>query len=76
MRLRKLQREYDDLAQKILDLKARRHNLRYGHLIELKLQESLVGRQGNYFLKSIAEELQQEYWAHVKELDELRKKMR
>ncbi|MDQ7025917.1 MAG: hypothetical protein Q9P01_07735 [Anaerolineae bacterium] len=44
--------------------------------MELKLQEALIGRRpDNRFLKSIAEDLQAQYWKYVKELDELKNSM-
>jgi hypothetical protein len=74
--LRRLQKEYDELNDQILEWQKRRHHLRYGHLMELRLQEALVGRQGERFLKGVAADLQQQYWVHVKELDELKRNMK
>ena len=75
--LQRLQREYDELCDKVLEWQKRRHELKYGHIMELKLQEALVGRKGNNdFLKSIATDLQQQFWIYVKELDELRRNMK
>jgi hypothetical protein len=74
--LQRLQREYDELGDKLLEWQKRRHQLKYGHIMELKLQEALIGRTGNNnFLKSIAADLQQQYWIYIKELDELRRNM-
>lgn len=77
MMLRKLQKEYDELGDKVLEWQKRRHELKYGYIMELKLQEALIGRTpDNRFLKSIAEDLQAQYWKYVKELDELKNNMK
>jgi DnaJ-like protein len=72
MLLRRLQQQFYDFAVRIRDLKVHRHNLRYGPMMELKLEESLAQARGEDLLTSLAEDMQQEYWAYVKELDELR----
>ena len=72
MILRSLQQQFHDLAVEIRDLKEQRHHLRYGHLMELKLEESLAKSRGEDFLADLADELQTEYWRTMRELDEIR----
>lgn len=72
MLLRHLEQQYYDLAVTIRDLKVRRHNLLYGPLMELKLEDSLARSRGEDLLSALADDMQQEYWRYVKELDELR----
>jgi hypothetical protein len=77
MLLRKLQKEYDGLEDRVLEWQRKRHDLKYGYIMELKLQEALIGRTpDNSFLKGIAADLQTKYWSYVKELDELKRSMR
>jgi DnaJ-domain-containing protein 1 len=77
MLMRKLQKEYDGLCEQVVEWQRRRHELKYGYIMELKLQEALIGRSpDNSFLKSIAADLQTKYWEYVKELDELKRSMR
>jgi len=75
MVLRSLQRQFHDLAVIIRDLKEERHGLRYGHLMELKLEESIAKSRGEDLLDDLADELQTEYWRYVRELDELRQQV-
>jgi hypothetical protein len=72
MILRRLQQQFHDLAVRIRDLKERRYNLRYGPMMELKLEDALAKARGEDLLTAIAEDMQQEYWCYVRELDELR----
>ena len=76
MRLRSLQQQYHDLAVQIRDLKEKRHNLLYGHMMELKLEESIAKSHGENLLESLADDLQTEYWRHIQELDVLRQQVR
>lgn len=72
MLLRKLQQQFHDFAVRIRDLKVRRQNLRYGPLMELRLEDALARSRGEDLLAAIADDMQKEYWRYVKELDELR----
>lgn len=76
MILRSLQRQFHDLAVEIRDLKEQRHNLRYGHLMELKLEESTAKIRGEDFLAELVDELQTEYWRTMRELDEIRQQVK
>lgn len=76
MRLRSLQQQHHDLAVQIRDLKEKRHNLLYGHMMELKLEESVVKVQGEDLLASLADDLQADYWRYMQELDTLRQQVR
>lgn len=76
MILRSLQGQFHDLAVKIRDLKEQRHNLRYGHLMELKLEESTAKIRGEDFLDELVDELQTEYWRTMRELDEIRQQVK
>ncbi len=76
MVLRSLQRQFHDLAVEIRDLKEQRHNLRYGHLMELKLEETLAKSRGEDFLADLLDELQTEYWRTMRELDEIREQVK
>ena len=76
MVLRSLQRQFHDLAVEIRDLKEQRHNLRYGHLMELKLEETLAKSRGEDFLAELLDELQTEYWRTMRELDEIREQVK
>lgn len=76
MILRSLQGQFHSLAVEIRDLKEQRHNLRYGHLMELKLEESMAKAQGKDFMEEIVDELQSEYWRTMHELDDLRQQVK
>lgn len=75
MILRRLQTQFHDLAVEIRDLKEQHHNLRYGHLMELKLEASIAKAHGEDLLDDLADELQSEYWRYARELDELRQQV-
>ena len=70
--LRRLQRQYEDLAIKLRDLRDRHSDLRYGTMMSLKLEASLASARGEDLLQELAEEMQAEYWEYMQELDALR----
>lgn len=72
MLLRRLQQQFHDFSVRIRDLKEHRHNLRYGPMMELKIEDSFAKAHGEDLLSSLAEDMQKEYWDYVKELDKLR----
>lgn len=72
MLLRRLQQQFHDLAVRTRNLKEHRHNLRYGPMMELKIEDSFAKARGEDLLTSLAEDMQNEYWGYIKELDELR----
>ncbi|MEO1286726.1 MAG: J domain-containing protein [Chloroflexota bacterium] len=76
MQLRALQARHHDLAVQIRDLKEQRHNLRYGHMMELKLEDSLAKARGEDMIATIIDEMQTEYWRYMHELDELREQVK
>ncbi|MGJ3239632.1 MAG: DnaJ domain-containing protein [Anaerolineae bacterium] len=76
LQLHGLQQQYHDLAVQIRDLREKQHDLRYGHMMELKLEESLAQARGENFLDDLIDDLQTEYWAYMRELDALRQQVR
>ena len=72
LKLRKLQQNSVDLANRIQDLKIEYHDLMYGQMMELKIQRKFAQAQGEDLLDDMANDLQQEYWELVKQLDNLR----
>lgn len=75
MLLRQLQQQSHDLAVEIRDLKERRHNLKYGSLMELKLDESIARAKGENMLEDLADEMQVDYWRIMREIDDLRQQV-
>lgn len=75
MILRKLQTQSHDLAVEIRNLKEELHELRFGHMMELKLEATLAKAQGKDLLEDLADDMQAEYWRYVQELDELRQQV-
>ena len=74
--LRQLQQTSADLAIQIQDLKAERHDLMYGALMDLKLTDLMARAEGRDILQEIATDLEKEYWALMKHLDVLRDSIR
>lgn len=72
MLLRKLQKQFHNFAVRIRDLQERRHNLRYGPMMELKIEDSLARARGEDLLVVLAKDMEKEYWRYMEELDELR----
>ena len=72
LKLRKLQQNSVDLANRIQDLKIEHHDLMYGQMMELKIQSKFAQAKGENLLSNMANDLQQEYWRLVKQLDNLR----
>lgn len=72
LELRRLQQRHHDLARQIRQIKEARSELRYGSLMEMKLQESLARARGEDLLADLAAELQAEYWGYVTQLDALK----
>lgn len=75
MVLRKLQAQSHDLAVEIRDLKEEHHDLRFGHMMELKLEATIAKAHGKDLLADLADDMQAEYWRYVQELDELRQQV-
>lgn len=75
-KLQRLQEKTAELNMQIRDLKAERSELRYGTLMELKINESLARSQGRNLLKEIAGEMEAEYWSLVGQLNELQSQLR
>lgn len=69
--LRRLQAEYEELAARLRVVREAKSELRYGALMQLKIEESLARARGENLLKQLAEEMEQEYWQRIKELDTL-----
>ncbi len=72
LKLRGLQRQSAELAMQIADLKLEHHDLMYGTLMDIKIQETLTKAQGRDLLQEMADEYEQEYWRLMKKLDTLR----
>lgn len=70
--LRRLQSQYEDLSLQIRQLRERQSELRYGSLMNLKLEASLARAKGEDLLTNLAKDLQAEYWGYVQTLDTLR----
>ncbi|GAB5492975.1 MAG: hypothetical protein Phog2KO_31900 [Phototrophicaceae bacterium] len=75
MIFRQLQAQSHDLAVEIRDLKDTLHELRFGHMMELKLEASIAKSKGKDFLAELADDMQAEYWRYVQELDILRQEV-
>ncbi|MEL6406593.1 MAG: J domain-containing protein [Chloroflexota bacterium] len=73
--LRKLKTRFQDLAVQVRDLKEKRHNLRYGPLMELKLEDSLAKNNGEDLLSELAAEMEAEYWEMMQEVESLRQQV-
>lgn len=69
--LRRLQQTSADLATQIADLKIEHHDLMYGTLMDLKIQEKLTGKD---VLGDLAKSFEKQYWDLMKQLDLLRKR--
>lgn len=72
LKLRKLQQNSVDLANRIQDLKIEYHDLMYGQMMELKIQAKFAQAKGDDLLSNMANDLQQEYWTLAKQFDNLR----
>lgn len=76
LELRHLQQRHQALTIKIRDLKLERSDLRYGSMMELKIEEKMARVRGEDLLAKLAEELRDEYWGYVSKLDALREKLK
>lgn len=71
LELQHLQKRHHDLTMQIRDIKLARSDLRYGSMMEMKMEESMARARGEDMLANLAQELTDEYWAYVRQLDEL-----
>lgn len=76
MVLRQLQAQSHDLAVQIRHLKEELHELRFGHMMELKLEASIAKAKGTDFLAELADDMEAAYWRYVQELDILRQEVK
>lgn len=72
LKLRRLQQQSADLSMRIADLKIEHHDLMYGSLMDLKIQDKFAQSRGRDLLQEMADEYEQEYWLLMKRLDALR----
>ena len=72
LNLRRLQQQSADLSMQIADLKIEYHDLMYGTLMDLKIQDKFARAKGRDLLQELAGEYEHEYWLLMKRLDALR----
>ena len=72
LKLVQLQQHSADLAVKIADLKIEHHDLMYGTLMDLKIQEKLEKAKGRDLLGDLVQDYEREYHTLMKRLDRLR----
>ena len=72
IQLRQLQQIRDQLLRRIDQLKHERHTILNSDLMDLKLQDSLGARRGGDVLQTLADQLERDYAASLRRLDELR----
>ncbi|MBZ0305038.1 MAG: hypothetical protein K8I82_03120 [Anaerolineae bacterium] len=75
LQLRQLQQKSRMLRQQIFDLKQQRHNLLHCDLMKLKVEETLLQRQGRDLLKELATEWESEYKTLLQKLYDLRREV-
>ncbi len=72
MQLRQLRQVRDQLTRRIAQLRLNRTELMHSDLMELKIKASLAARENRDLLREMAAQLEQEYSACLRRLDELR----
>jgi hypothetical protein len=72
IQLRQLQQIREQLLRRIDQLKHERHTILNSELMDLKLQDSLGAKQGGDVLQTLADQLERDYAASLRRLDELR----
>lgn len=72
MQLRQLQQIASQLAQRIAELKRKRLELLNGEMMSLKVKTSLAAREGRDLLREMADQLEADFAANLRRLDELR----
>lgn len=73
LELRRLQQESYNLEEQLRQLQSERDDMKYGPLMDLKIQESIARSRGENFLEQLAAEIEAEYWEEMKKLDSLRR---
>ncbi len=73
LRLRQLRDTSDDLARRIEQATQTRAALMHNDLMRLKVEEKLAKRQGRDLLREMSEQMEQEYWERVAQLEALRR---
>lgn len=73
LRLRHLRQTYDQLARRIEQAKQARVGLIHHDLMRLKVEEKLAKRQGRDLLGEMVEQMEQEYWGFMAQLEKLRR---
>jgi SMC interacting uncharacterized protein involved in chromosome segregation len=70
--LRQLQDQAMRGQTELESLRAQRSELRYGAMMDLKIESTLAQAQGRDLLQEIATSMQEDYWEHIRKLDQLR----
>jgi hypothetical protein len=73
LRLRQLQHTSNDLARRIEEAERARAGLMHNDLMRLKVEEKLARRKGRDLLRDMSEQMEQEYWERVAQLEALRR---
>jgi hypothetical protein len=73
LRLHQLQAMTNELAERIEQATQARAGLMHNDLMRLKVEEKLAKRQGRDLLREMSQQMEQEYWERVAQLEELRR---